>query len=187
MRAYSYAAALTVTFAALSAIALIAPFDPDDVARPVAASTIVEDERRFAEALLDAINDERRYADLPPLQWDPQLASAAENQLDAIAVPGGADPSIHRAPSLDLLDRAARTRFPLTRETVWSARNHADWRREALAKTVLREWMGQPGAFAALVDPTITHAGGAIARDAFDGRAAMLFGGPSSGVLSATR
>ena len=184
MRVYAYAAAAVLAVTAISAIALIRPGDAPGAgettlsasARGIVPATF-EADRRLAEAVLDAINEERRYAGLAPVAWDLDLAAAAADQATEMAAQSDLDNAARGVAAADRLDQAALESFPLTREIRWRARNQATWRPEALADAMVRDWMGRPGSIAALVDPDITHAGGAILRRGYDGRAVMVFGG----------
>lgn len=151
------------------AVPSIIPADP----APTAAAHL--------DALLSAVNAERAALSLAPLDWDARLADAAADHAHGMAE---ADFFDHVGPDgRELRDRiadVARNEFPLTRQTLWRARNHPSWTPNAVAEAVVREWMASPGRRAALLDPALTHAGAAILRARFDGSAVMVFAGPAA-------
>lgn len=130
-----------------------------------------------SDALLAAINVQRESIGLHPLTWDPALADAAESHvrdMESRAYFG------HETPEgADVEDRV-EVAYPLMRQTLWQGWSGAHAGPERVAERVVDDWSMSVSQLSALLDPEITHAGGAILRRGEDGHAVMVFGGDLS-------
>lgn len=126
------------------------------------------------EALLAAINTERASAGLRPLVWDPALASAAADHardMEKREFFG------HETPEGEDIGERLDAAYPLMRQTLWRGWSGAHAGSERAAERVISDWSANVSELSALLDPNVTHAGGAILRRGGDGQAVMVFGG----------
>ena len=183
MRAYIYA--FSVAVLTLSTGALVIRDVPGAEAEaktqlssaPQVAPGQITFNPMHAEALMAAINAEREFSGLPPLIWDPALAAAARGHAEDMERRNYFD---HASPEGAGLHDRVTGAYPLLRQTMWEARNQPRWEPESLADDVATAWSSDLSQLSAVLDPSVTHAGAAIVRRAYDGRAVMVFGGRMS-------
>ena len=105
------------------------------VAQPASAQAPIPDP--ISMRLLVAQNHERALAGVPPLQWDPVLAAAAETYGEALAATGR-------------LQHSPRTARPGQRENLWMGTRGAFSPEQMIASWSAEKQLFRPGIFPAV-------------------------------------